>query len=253
MQMNLKVKVSLWPVLLFFITSSVYAALSVERSRAIFNEGDKTVGLSVKNNNAQDPYLAQGWMENEKEEKINSPLMVLPPLQRIEPDGRTMIRIRQVSDTTLLPQDRESVFWLNLREIPPKSDKPNVLMLAMQTRMKVFWRPKGIKVEPILDVVPGTETLTLIRKGEHYEINNPTPYHFSFVEVRSGLHNKALDDFEPTMVSPKDSKTLGLPAIRIGNNPTLMFINDYGSARLLPFLCTGTLCRAGKVELPKEG
>ena len=44
------------------------AALSVERSRVIFNEGEKSVGLSVKNNNTQDPYLAQGWRENEKEE-----------------------------------------------------------------------------------------------------------------------------------------------------------------------------------------
>ena len=102
------------------------AALSVERSRVIFNEGEKSVGLSVKNNNTQDPYLAQGWMENEKEEKINGPLMILPPVQRIEPDGRTMIRVQQVAETPSLPTDRESVFWLNLREIPPKSDKPNV-------------------------------------------------------------------------------------------------------------------------------
>jgi P pilus assembly chaperone PapD len=75
--------------------------------------------------------------------------MILPPVQRIEPDGRTMIRVQQVADASSLPNDRESVFWLNLREIPPKSDKPNVLMLAMQTRMKVFWRPKGIKVDPL--------------------------------------------------------------------------------------------------------
>lgn len=55
------------------------------------------------------------------------------------------------------------------------------------------------------------------------------------------------------MVSPKDKAALTLPTLRLGNNPTLMFINDYGSARLLPFTCTGTLCRAGKVALPKEG
>ena len=87
---------------------SVQAALSVERSRVIFNEGEKSVGLSVKNNNTQDPYLAQGWMENEKEEKINGPLMILPPVQRIEPDGRTMIRVQQVAETPSLPNDRES-------------------------------------------------------------------------------------------------------------------------------------------------
>ncbi|EHS97500.1 TPA: fimbria/pilus periplasmic chaperone [Klebsiella oxytoca] len=228
------------------------AALSVERSRVIFNEGEKSVGLSVKNNNTQDPYLAQGWMENEKEEKINGPLMILPPVQRIEPDGRTMIRVQQVAETPSLPTDRESVFWLNLREIPPKSDKPNVLTLAMQTRMKVFWRPKALKVDPLLDVVPGAETLTLTRKGDRYEVENPTPYHFSFVEARGSLHGKALDDFEPVMVSPKGKAQLPLSASRMGTTPTLMFINDYGSARLLPFTCTGIACRAGKVAQPKE-
>lgn len=108
-------------------------------------------------------------------------------------------------------------------------------------------------MDPLLDAVPGVETLTLARKGDRYEVNNPTPYHFSFVEARDSLNGKALDDFEPVMVSPKDKAALTLPTLRLGNNPTLMFINDYGSARLLPFTCTGTLCRAGKVALPKEG
>ncbi|HBM3109558.1 TPA: hypothetical protein ACOVJJ_002767 [Klebsiella oxytoca] len=85
------------------------------------------------------------------------------------------------------------------------------------------------------------------------EVENPTPYHFSFVEARGSLHGKALDDFEPVMVSPKGKAQLPLSASRMGTTPTLMFINDYGSARLLPFTCTGIACRAGKVAQPKEG
>ncbi|MEX6226452.1 fimbria/pilus periplasmic chaperone [Providencia hangzhouensis] len=33
-----------------------------------------------------------------------------------------------------LPQDRESLFYFNLREVPPKSDKDNVLQIALQTQ-----------------------------------------------------------------------------------------------------------------------
>lgn len=86
----MKLKLTSFLGILLFTGSqhSAQAALSVERSRVIFNEGEKSVGLSVKNNNTQDPYLAQGWMENEKEEKINGPLMILPPVQRIEPDDQ---------------------------------------------------------------------------------------------------------------------------------------------------------------------
>ncbi len=31
-----------------------------------------------------------------------------------------------------LPQDRETVYYFNLREIPPKSNKPNTLQIALQ-------------------------------------------------------------------------------------------------------------------------
>lgn len=45
-----------------------------------------------------------------------------------------------------LPQDRESLFYLNVIDIPP--DNParsgNLLKLAMQNRIKLFYRPQGI-------------------------------------------------------------------------------------------------------------
>ncbi|MCU6154331.1 fimbria/pilus periplasmic chaperone [Enterobacter hormaechei] len=46
-------------------------------------------------------------------------------------------------------KNRESVFYFNLREIPPKNSRPNMLTLAMQTRRKVFFRPVALKVDPI--------------------------------------------------------------------------------------------------------
>ncbi|EKS6645495.1 fimbria/pilus periplasmic chaperone [Enterobacter hormaechei] len=38
-------------------------------------------------------------------------------------------------------KNRESVFYFNLREIPPKNSKPNMLTLAMQTRLRCFSDP----------------------------------------------------------------------------------------------------------------
>lgn len=228
------------------------AALSVDLSRIIFNEGDKSVGLTVKNNNLRDPYLAQGWMENEKEEKIHSPFMVLPPVQRVEAGGKTKVRVQTVSNTAPLPTDRESVFWFNLREIPPKSDRANVLMLAMQIRLKVFYRPAALKVDPSADTVPGTDTLSLIRQNDQYVISNPTPYHFSFVEARNSLSSKGIENFEPFMVAPGNKVTLSISATRLGNNPVLTFVNDYGSQRLLPFSCSNNRCKAGKPHIAPD-
>lgn len=44
-----------------------------------------------------------------------------------------------------LPKDRETLFYFNVREIPPKSDKENVLQVALQSRLKLFYRPESIK------------------------------------------------------------------------------------------------------------
>ncbi|TQI79102.1 P pilus assembly chaperone PapD [Serratia fonticola] len=226
------------------------AALTIDRSRLVFNEGDKSVSINVANRNTQDPYLAQVWLENEQEQKISGPLMILPPVQRIEPNGKTLVRVQALADLASLPKDRESVYWFNLREIPPKNEKANVLTLAVQTRLKVFYRPKALAVDPSADTVPGTETLTLTREGSQMVVNNPTPYHFTFVELRNGAKGNAIAGFDPDMVAPKGTLKLNVPVSSVGNSPALIFVNDYGSQRLLPFTCTGNTCKAGRPENP---
>ena len=228
--------------------SSSYAALTVDRSRLIFNEGEKSISINVSNRNTQTPYLAQGWIEDMHEQKITNTLMVLPPVQRVEPGSKTLVRIQSLPDISALPKDRESVFFFNLREIPPKNEKPNTLTLAMQSRLKVFYRPSGLKVDPMADTVPGVETLTLSKAGDKYVVTNPTPYYFSFVEARTTLKGKGLNNFEPIMVEPKGNATLALSAAKLGSSPVLMFVNDYGSQRLLTFNCSGASCQADKVE-----
>lgn len=246
--MRIKSDVATGLTLLMLGISTGQAALTVDRSRLIFNEGDNAISVNVTNRSTQHPYLAQSWLEDEQENKLTGPLMVIPPLQRVEADGKTQVRVQQLPETASLPKDRESVFYFNLREIPPKSEKANVLMLAMQTRLKLFYRPKGIKVDPMQDIVPGTENITLNREGNVYTVINPTPYHFTFVEGRVSEKGKTLEGFEPVMVAPKE--TLTLPTARYGNSPVLMFVNDFGGQRLLPFNCTGKICKASKVVIP---
>lgn len=247
--MNFAMKGAFSILVLLGTLSCSYAALTVDRSRLIFNEGDKSISINVSNRNIHDPYLAQGWIEDSNEQKITKPLMVLPPLQRVEAGSKTLVRIQALPEVLSLPKDRESVFWFNLREIPPKSIKPNTLTLAMQTRIKVFYRPSALKVDPMADTVPGIETLSLSRNGDKYTVFNPTPYHVSFVEARASLNGKGIENFEPVMVEPKGSAELAVKAHALGSSPVLMFVNDYGSQRLLPFFCSASTCSAGKPEM----
>ncbi len=76
-------------------------------------------------------------------------------------------------DINKLPADRESVFYFNVREIPPKSNKPNTLQIALQA-IKLFWRPKA--QENVSMKKPWQHKVTLTRSGQEFTVNNPTPY-----------------------------------------------------------------------------
>ncbi|MBP0644981.1 fimbria/pilus periplasmic chaperone, partial [Mycobacterium tuberculosis] len=84
--------------------------------------------------------LAQAWIEDPEGNKIESPLTALPPLQRVEPGAKSQIKIQVTGGTIPLAQDKEALYYFNLREIPPKSNKPNTLQIALQTRVKLFYR-----------------------------------------------------------------------------------------------------------------
>lgn len=49
--------------------SSAQAAVALDRTRAIITGDEKSISLNISNENKQLPYLAQGWVENEKGEK----------------------------------------------------------------------------------------------------------------------------------------------------------------------------------------
>lgn len=227
-------------------TIQVQAAIALDRTRIIFNGAEKSVSLNVSNLNKELPYLAQGWIEDQSGQKVSAPLVVLPPVQRIEPGDKSQVKIQGIPDIAALPQDRESVFYFNLREIPPRSNRQNVLQIALQTRIKLFYRPAAIYATQTDLTNPWQEKITLTRKGNNYEVNNPTAYYVTIVDALTGLQGKSLDGFTPLMVAPKSQGTLNLSAAALGNVPVLTYINDYGGRPQLQFSCQGTQCSVAK-------
>lgn len=220
---------------------AVKAAVSLDRTRAIFNGGEKTMTLNISNDNNQLPYLAQAWIENEKQEKITTgPIIVTPPVQRLEPGEKSMVRLSSTSEINNLPQDRESVFYFNLREIPPKSDKANVLQIALQTKIKLFYRPDSIKAKPN---VVWQEQLVLSKTASGYTIDNPTPYYVTVIGLGGSKKQAEEGEFEPMMLAPKSSKIIKSGSY---STPYLSYINDYGGRPVLQFSCSGDRCTVMK-------
>ncbi|WP_442995948.1 MULTISPECIES: fimbrial biogenesis chaperone [unclassified Serratia (in: enterobacteria)] len=222
---------------------AVNAAISLDRTRAIYVGDAKSISLNIVNENKELPFLAQSWLENDRHQKITSPLVVLPPLQRVEAGERSVVRITKTPEADRLPQDRESVFYFNLREIPPKSSKTNVMQLALQTQIKLFYRPKAI-VAPKGEV--WQEKLVFRKSAGGFTIENPTPFYITLTGITrqpQKLGGGAISDFEPVMLKPKSSESVKLRDNGL-NSFVVTYINDYGGHPELRFQCNGTLCTA---------
>lgn len=225
------------------LINTAKAAIGLDRTRVVFDGSKDAVSMNITNNNTQLPYLAQGWIEDEQGNKISTPLTVLPPVQRLEPGKQSQVKVQALPAAKLLPQDRESVYYFNLREIPPRTDKANTLQIALQTRIKLFYRPASIIPSQQELSNPWQEKLTLTRVGDRYQVNNPTPYFVTLVDARRSKEAKTASGFEPLMVAPKDSLMLGASVAELGITPYLTYVNDYGGRPTLAFSCAGGTCK----------
>lgn len=234
-------KKTLMAVVCFVVVPATQAAISIDRTRVIFNGGEKSMTLNVANDNNQLPYLAQAWIENNNQEKITTgPIIVTPPVQRLESGEKSMVRLASTSEISKLPQDRESLFYFNLREIPPKSDKANVLQIALQTKIKLFYRPKAIEAEPNS---VWQDQLVLNKTSGGYKIENPTPYYVTVIGLGGSQKQASEGEFEGIMLAPLSSQTIKSASY---STPYLSYINDYGGRPVLQFACNGNRCTAVK-------
>ncbi|MBD9634536.1 molecular chaperone [Pseudomonas sp. PDM19] len=214
------------------------AAVVPDRTRVIFEEGSQAVSVTLSNKNPQLPFVVQSWIEDEQGKKITTPFMVLPPLQRIEPNERSVVRIVKLPETAL-PADRESVFYLNVREIPPKSEAVNSMQIALQSKIKLFYRPASVKRERGQDLARG---LALKIDGKQLLISNPTPFHITVVGLLAG-EQKAKMPVDTVMIAPYGNTRLplsqtGFQQLRVSN------MNDFGGQTDTLFHCTATVCQA---------
>ncbi len=113
-------------LLLSAASLSAQASVTPDRTRLIFNESDKSISVTLRNNDPKNrlEFLAESWIEDEKGNKISSPLTVLPPVQRIDSMMNGQVKVQGMPDINKLPADRESLFYFNVRDIPAKSTKP---------------------------------------------------------------------------------------------------------------------------------
>ncbi|MGE6980161.1 fimbria/pilus periplasmic chaperone [Kluyvera intermedia] len=225
------------------VSHSSQAAVTLDRTRAVFDGANKSMSLNITNQNKALPYLAQAWIEDESGNKLSGPIVALPPLQRVESLAKGQVKLQLTDDARSLPQDRESIFYFNLREIPPKSSKANTLQIALQTRIKLFYRPAALQLSRGNAQDLWQKKLVLTRRGQGYRVSNPSPYYVTLAAAYTQSGGKPVTGFDPVMIAPFSESPLTVKAGALGDKPVLTWINDYGGRPKLMFSCLHDVCR----------
>lgn len=211
------------------------AGIMAAGTRVIYTGGDHERSLMLANTNDY-PVIVQTWVDegSGNPDYDSASFIVLPPVFRLEPGEIKGIRL--LYNQNVLPEDRESVAWLNLYEIPPSlssEEIPNRLTLTMNTQLKIFYRPRSL---PKAEKNPVKLSFIHLSEehGQYIEACNPTPYHVSFTTLawENGSEIIPVEQQMDMMVSPFSKKRYRLlhVATPAGKQSVLYeFINDNGS------------------------
>ncbi|MEA5101246.1 fimbria/pilus periplasmic chaperone [Pantoea sp. S18] len=208
------------------MSGQALASIVITGTRVIYHQDDREVSVQLKNVGTS-PVLVQSWVDNgdvdATPENIQTPYIITPPVNRIDAGKGQTLRL-SMTNPAVFARDRESVSWLNVLEIPAKTKAKtelNTLQMAFRTRIKLFYRPAGLKGNPN-DAV---KSLSWTVSNGQLKASNPTPYNVSLVTVK--VNGRTIDG---EMVPPLSSLTFKISA-SAGANVSGDYVNDFGAVQ----------------------
>lgn len=215
-------------VIVYLMPSPADAALTLSATRLVITDNKRSASLVVRNP-GNDTYAAQVWVNTETDDTTTAvPLMPAPGLFRLGPGQEQLVTVNRLPSD--LPDDRETLFYFNLQEIPQKRDgASNSLRIALRTRIKVFHRPSQYKGDPTLRLKDLRWHKVREQGRDYLVVDNPTPFHFSFVTLRAHSAGKTHALTVAPMVAPLSQQRYPVD-IPLGSDARLSVaaINDYG-------------------------
>lgn len=213
--------------MIIFISFTANCAVNVDKSRVVFNSGALTASLSL-HNSEKEPALVQLWTDAgdplATPNSVKTPIIINPPVFKMQPSEVRNIKLLLVSSEEL-PKDRESLFWLNVYQIPPNtgliSKSYRKIVLPLKLRLKVYVRPETVGDISTSDYA----ALIITRGGEKIvKVSNPTKWHITIPIMMIG--DERIKSF---MLSPYSDESFKLSK-EIKKNTRVKFyvIDDQG-------------------------
>lgn len=215
----------LLPLLISSMILPAHAGIVIYGTRIIYPAENKEVMVQLMNQGNRSS-LVQAWIDDGDTslppEKIQVPFMLTPPVAKVGANSGQQIKIRIMPNR--LPTNKESIFYLNILDIPPNSPEDegkNALKFAMQNRIKLFYRPVGV-------ASVNKETFKKLRVNNSSNglvIKNGSANWVTISDVKA---NSVKVNYETIMIAPKESQRVDVKNHN-ANSWQLTIIDDHGN------------------------
>nr|WP_225778343.1 fimbria/pilus periplasmic chaperone [Pseudomonas sp. Marseille-Q3773] len=212
------------------------ANVIIASTRVVFpaDQAEVTIKLS---NVGSTPSLVQAWVDDGRPQaqvqELQVPFDVMPAMFRLDAGKGQSLRLFHGGDA--MPADRESLYWLNVLEVPPKG-AGNALQVALRSRIKLLYRPTGLPGKAV--DAHRRITWQLLREGPHWVLtaSNPSTYVVNLARVTVEQASQAPLQLGPNHVLPFASTRFSVEPLAGQSTVRLhyAFIDDYGAVRDAP-------------------
>ncbi|EDS92780.1 gram-negative pilus assembly chaperone [Escherichia albertii TW07627] len=215
----------LLPLLISSMILPAHAGIVIYGTRIIYPAENKEVMVQLMNQGSRSS-LVQAWIDDGDTslppEKIRVPFMLTPPVAKVGANSGQQIKIRIMPNR--LPTNKESIFYLNILDIPPNSPEDEgkkALKFAMQNRIKLFYRPVGVaSVNKEI-----FKKLRVNNSSNGLVIKNSSANWVTISDVKA---NNVKVNYETIMIAPQESQRVDVKNHN-ANSWQLTIIDDHGN------------------------
>ncbi len=219
----MKIKQIMSTLSLFLLMFALPATASVTmiKTRVIYSANSQSETLNLTNDD-DTPYIMQVWVDEGDAQSTpktaTGTYILTPPIFKIAPKAGQSIRLIYSGDNP--PQDRESVAYLNIAQVPPNTSAENELSVVLRHRVKIFYRPKlAIPVEKV------SEHINFLVDKQNLTIQNQSPYYVTLASVKAINTDGKEIAMKPVMVAPFSNEELNTLKNNKPNLGTVKTIN----------------------------
>jgi len=199
-----------------------HAALQLSRTRVVVHETEGSATIQVQSADTR-TLLLQAWVEEDAQDGGDAllaptlPFITDPPVLRLEPGETRAIRVLLVHAPENLPAARESLYWLNVLEVPEMQAEAAVgadaaqIDMSVQSRLKLFYRPRAL-AQYALANLPASEQLQFALEATQLVIHNPAPLYQSLAALSVQFSDGTRLELDAPMLAPRTTLHLDLPS-----------------------------------------